>query len=124
MISLGTDEERDDWIFKIKSLIEASLINHNSMQSIIADEPVFVRESKSSRVSATPSGLTCLGVTIVKESKLSKLQDNQPILLSTSSSESDSLLNEIVLNVQKCKLVDNVFPGKLLRFNLSKIIIL
>ena len=83
------------------------------MQSIIADEPVFVRESKASRVSSAPSGLTCLGVTIIKESKLLKLQENQPILLSTSNSESDSLLNEIVLNVQKCKLVENVFPGKL-----------
>lgn len=115
MISLGTGEERDDWVFKMKSLIEASLINHNSMQSIIADEPVSVRESKSSRASTAPSGLTCLGVTIVKESKLSKLQENQPILLSTSNSESDSLLNEIILNVQKYKLVDNVFPGKLWR---------
>ena len=110
---MATNEERDDWLFKMKSLIEASLINHNSMQSIIADEPVFVRESKASRVSSAPSGLTCLGVTIIKESKLLKLQENQPILLSTSNSESDSLLNEIVLNVQKCKLVENVFPGKL-----------
>ena len=77
----------------MKSLVETALISHNSMQSVIADEPVFVRESKASRASAAPSGLTCLGVTNVKESKLSKLQDNQPIHLSTSKSESDSIIN-------------------------------
>lgn len=112
VISLGTAEDRDDWVFKMKSLIEALLVSHNSMQSVIADEPAATVESKTPRAASSPSGLTCLGVTIVKESKLSKLQENQPILLSTSNSESDSLLNEIVLNVQKCKLVDNVFPGK------------
>lgn len=113
VVSLGTAEERDDWVFKIKSLVEALLVNHNSIQSIIADEPVVTSASKASRAVSTPSGVTCLGITIVKESKLLKLEENQPILLSTSNSESDSLLNEIVLNVQKCKLVDNVFPGKL-----------
>lgn len=96
----------------MKSLVEALIVGHNSIQSIIADEPVAIIEAKSSRATTAPAGLTCLGVTIVKESKLSKLQENQPILLSTSNSESDSLLNEIVLNVQKVKLVDNVFPGK------------
>lgn len=108
-------EERDIWIHKMKSLIEALIVNNNSIQSIIADEPIVRAESKSIRAAASSShhGLTCLGVTIVKESKLSKLQENQPILLSNSNSESDSLLNEIVLNVQqRCKLVENVFPGK------------
>ena len=97
----------------MKSLIETLKVSHHSIQSIIADEPVTPVEPKYSRaVSSTHTGLTCLGVTIVKESKLSKLQENQPILLSNSKSESDSLLNEIVMNVQqRCKLVENVFPG-------------
>lgn len=109
---MGSAEERNDWVLKMKSLVEASIVGHNSIQSIIADEPVAIIEAKSSRATTASAGLTCLGITIVKESKLSKLQENQPILLSTSNSESDSLLNEIVLNVQKVKLVDNVFPGK------------
>ena len=115
VVSLGSTEERDDWIFKMKSLTDTLLVsqNSNSMHSVIADEPVLPIESKSAGAAASKrAGLTCLGVTIVKESKLSKLQENQPILLSNSNSESDSLLNEIVLNVQqKFKLVDNVFPG-------------
>lgn len=115
VISLGSVEERDGWILKMKSLIENLKLSYNSIQSIIVDEPVMPVEAKSTRAaSSTHTGLTCLGVTIVKESKISKLQENQPILLSNSKSESDSLLNEIVLNVQqRCKLVENVFPGTL-----------
>lgn len=111
---MSNSEERDDWISKIKSLTELLLINENSVQSIIADEAILASESKSIRMDpSSKAGLTCLGITIVKESKLSKLQENQPILLSNSNSESDSLLNEIVLNVQqRCQLVENVFPGK------------
>ena len=114
MISLASVEERDDWVLKMRSLIEALKISFNSIQSIIVDEPIKPVEKKSSRAaSSSHTGLTCLGVTIVKESKISKLQENQPILLSNSKSESDSLLNEIVLNIQqRCKLVENVFPGK------------
>lgn len=96
----------------MKNLIEMSSVAHNSIQSIIADEVVALNPEKATRSSSLPAGLTCLGVTIIKDSKLCKLQDNQPMLLSNSNSESDSLLNEIVLNVQqRCKLVDNVFPG-------------
>ena len=95
----------------MRSIMESFLIGHSSILSVAVDEPKFLVESKASRI--VSNGLTCLGVTIVKESKLSKLQENQPILLPNSHSESDSLLNEIVLNVQqRCKLVDNVFPGK------------
>lgn len=112
---MGSVEERDDWILKMRSLIENLKLSYNSIQSIIIDEPAMPVEAKSTRAaSSAHTGLTCLGVTIVKESKISKLQENQPILLSNSKSESDSLLNEIVLNVQqRCKLVENVFPGTL-----------
>lgn len=98
----------------MKSLVENLKVSFNSIHSLIADEPVNSAETKSSKAaSSVHSGLTCLGVTIIKESKIAKLQENQPTLLSNSKSESDSLLNEIVMNVQqRCKLVENVFPGK------------
>ena len=70
VISLGSVEERDDWILKMKSLIENLKLSYNSIQSIIVDEPVMPVEAKSTRAaSSTHTGLTCLGVTIVKESK-------------------------------------------------------
>lgn len=107
-------EERDDWVFKMKSLINSLLISQQSIHSVVADEPLPVELKISHAASSFHTGLSCLGVTIIKDSKLLKLQENQPILLSNSQSESNSLLNEIVLNVQqRCKLVDNVFPGKL-----------
>lgn len=113
VISLGSVEERDDWIFKMKSLVENLKVSFHSIHSIIADVPIIPAETKSSEAgSSVHTGLTCLGVTIIKESKISKLQENQPTLLSNSKSESDSLLNEIAMNVQqRCKLVENVFPG-------------
>lgn len=113
VISVGSVEERDEWIFKMKSLIDSAKFGHSSIQSVISDEPFVPIEAKSSHsASSARTGLSCLGVTIVKESKISKLQENQPILLN-SNSESDSLLNEIVINVQqRCKLIENVFPGK------------
>lgn len=103
----------------MKNLIECMMSSQQSTQSIVINEPVISIDVKSSQVTSSNTGLSCLGVTIVKESKLLKLQENQPILLSNSSSESDSLLNEIVANVQqKCKLVDDVFPGIFTCFHL------
>ena len=98
----------------MKSLIEISSASpQKSVQSSVAQMAEEVIESKSAAPRSS-QGLTCLGVTIIKESKLSKLQENQPILLSNSNSDSDSLLNEISINLQqRCKLVENVFPGKL-----------
>jgi hypothetical protein len=113
VISLGSEEERDDWIFKIKNLLESLMNSQVSFHSIAVEDHISSLDLKSSQaIAPSSSGLSCLGITIVKESKLMKLQENQPILLSNSSSESDSLLNEIAVNVQqKCKLVDDVFPG-------------
>lgn len=99
----------------MKSLINSLLISQQSIHSVVADEPLPAElKIYHAASSIHTTGLSCLGVTIIKDSKLLKLQENQPILLSNSQSESNSLLNEIVLNVQqRCKLVDNVFPGKL-----------
>lgn len=112
VIALNSVDARDEWILKIRSLIDELAISKQSIRSLSTDESTQI-EPKRSRDPAASNGLSCLGITIIKESKLAKLNANQPTFLSNSNSETDSLLNEICTNLQqRCKLVENIFPGK------------
>ena len=120
VIATNSIQERNDWIERIKEVIAGS--DNGTQEVAIAEASV----QSSKRPSLTPqaqaqgngAGLTLLGVTVIKESKLTRLQANQPTLLLSQSFSDDSILNEISLSKDGVtskaseKLISNIFPGK------------
>ncbi len=116
-------QERDEWIERIKEVIAGTSQNKaeelNNCATLEAEASVQSSKRPSLIAPTTVTGgLTLLGVTVIKESKLARLQANQPTLLSQSSSD-ESILNEISLSKDFSKspnsssrLISNVFPGK------------
>ena len=127
-MALSSIEERDEWIAQISFLVNSlkSAENGESVASQAVLPPadpqqnnLFARSSASAPdASLAIKGLNCLGVTIVKENKLNRLQAHQPYLLSPSgsnNSDSDSLLNAISFDgdtkrAAQRNLVENAFP--------------
>jgi hypothetical protein len=123
---MNSIQERDEWIERIKEVVTATT-SGNDQNTAVLEEEASVQSSK--RPSLTPplgivGGLSLLGVTVIKESKLARLQANQPtLLLSQSSAGDESIFNEIALSNElnsaktktpdsSSKLISNVFPGK------------
>lgn len=129
---MNSPQERDEWIEKIIEVIESTTAsssesganeNAQAAESEPASAAAAVTSQQSSKrpsitTPASSGGLVLLGVTVIKESKLARLQANQPTLLSQSSSD-ESILNEISLSGEmrtkeeaSSRLISNVFPGK------------
>lgn len=123
VVALNSPLERDEWIDAIRSAISDSLAAQESTTAITSlPEPPTKRPSLTTpSTNSNANGLSCLGVTIIKESKMARLQANQPcLLLSQSNEAADSIFNEIRLSTAEGdkasnssnRLVTNVFPGK------------
>lgn len=123
VVALNSPLERDEWIDAIRSVISDSLAVQESTAVISPPELPTKRPSlTTTNNNNNANGLSCLGVTIIKESKMARLQANQPcLLLSQSNEAADSIFNEIRLSTAEGdkssnssnRLVTNVFPGKL-----------
>jgi len=129
-VAASSIEERDEWIAQISywvnSLKPVECNDKSTSQAMLSpkspeklQENMFAHSSASAQAAkAAIKGLNCLGVTIVKENKLNRLQAHQPCLLSpsgSSNSDSDSLLNAIATasdnkHAPPRNLIENTFP--------------
>lgn len=124
VVALNSPQERDEWIEAIRGVIASGVISIEEPSTATTASPPELpskRPSLAVPANGTNNGVACLGVTIIKESKMARLQANQPcLLLSQSNEAADSLFNEIRLSTAEgdkssnssSRLVTNVFPGK------------
>jgi tetratricopeptide (TPR) repeat protein len=127
VIALSSIEERDEWIAQIAAQVallktaqdsaSQTGISHQAAANAAAEIIHFAKSNGSAHgQTQKTAGLTCLGITIIRDSKLTRLQANQPCIIANSSSsqgDTDSFLNAIVASSNeplKRPLIDNVFP--------------